>query len=103
MTGAYQPAMNSSQIRAALDNPIGTQPIKELARGKHQAVILFDDMSRITRAYDFIPVILEELAEAGIKDRDIRFVCAVGCHGALTRIDFCQKARRKCARSFSGL
>ena len=72
MTGAYQPAMNIEQIRAAMDNPIDTKPIKELARGKNQIVILFDDLSRVTRTYDFIPLILEELAEAGIKDQNIR-------------------------------
>jgi nickel-dependent lactate racemase len=91
MTGAYQPAMNIEQIRAAMDNPIDTKPIKELARGKNQIVILFDDLSRVTRTYDFIPLILEELAEAGIKDQNIRFICATGCHGALTRIDFVKK------------
>ena len=91
MTGAYRPAMNAVLIRAALDNPIGCPPIKELARGKNQVVILFDDMSRVTRTYDFIPLILEQLAEAGIKDQGIRFVCASGCHGALTRVDFVKK------------
>ena len=91
MTGAYRPAMNAVLIRAALDNTIGCPPIKELARGKNQAVILFDDMSRVTRTYDFIPLILEQLAEAGIKDQGMRFVCASGCHGALTRVDFVKK------------
>ena len=91
MTGAYQPAMNIEQIRAAMDNPIDTKPIKELARGKNQIVILFDDLSRVTRTYDFIPLILEDLAEDGIKDQNIRFICATGCHGALTRIDFVKK------------
>jgi len=91
MTGAHEPTMIPSKIRETLDNPTGTQTIKELARGKNQVVILFDDMSRVTRTFDFIPHILEELSEAGIKDKNIRFVCATGCHGALTRIDFVKK------------
>ena len=44
MTGYDLPAMTPSTIRRALDNPIGTKPIRELARGKQQVVILFDDM-----------------------------------------------------------
>ena len=91
MTGYDLPAMTPSTIRRALDNPIGTKPIRELARGKQQVVILFDDMSRITRTFDFIAHILEELAEAGIADQNIRFICATGCHGALTRLDFVKK------------
>jgi nickel-dependent lactate racemase len=48
-------------------------------------------MSRVTRTFDIVPHVLQDLAEAGIKDRDIRFVCATGCHGALTRLDFIKK------------
>ena len=91
MTGYDLPAMTPSAIRQALDNPIGTKPLKELAKGKLQVVILFDDMSRITRTFDFIPHILRELADAGIEDKNIRFICATGCHGALTRLDFVKK------------
>ncbi len=91
MTGSDQPAMNSSEIRKALDKPIGTRTLKELASGKNQVVILFDDMSRVTRPFDFVPHILEDLAGAGIKDKNIRFICATGCHAALTRIDFVKK------------
>jgi nickel-dependent lactate racemase len=91
MTGCDKPSMNSSEIRKALDRPIGALKLKDLARGKNQVVILFDDMSRVTHTFDFVPHILEDLAEAGIEDRNIRFVCATGCHGALTRIDFVKK------------
>jgi len=91
MTGFDQPAMKPSAIRTALDNPIGTRPIKELARGKKQVVILFDDMSRVTHTFDFVPHVLQALADAGIEDKNIRFICAAGCHGALTRLDFVKK------------
>jgi len=91
MHGYNLPAMTPSAIRKTLDNPVGAKPIKELARGKQQVVILFDDLSRITRTFDFVPHVLEDLAQAGIKDRNIRFVCAAGCHGALTRLDFVKK------------
>ena len=91
MAGFNQPAMTSAEIRRVLDHPIGTPTIKELARGKHQVVILFDDMSRITHTFDFVPHVLHDLAEAGIRDEQIRFICATGCHGALNRLDFIKK------------
>jgi nickel-dependent lactate racemase len=91
MTGCDQPPMTSANIRRTLNHPIGTQTIKELARGKHQVVILFDDMARITHTYDFVPHVLQDLAEAGITDEQIRFICATGCHGALNRLDFVKK------------
>jgi nickel-dependent lactate racemase len=48
-------------------------------------------MSRITRTFDFIPHVLQNLVEAGIADQNVRFICATGCHGALTRLDFVKK------------
>jgi nickel-dependent lactate racemase len=65
MTGYDLPAMTPSAIRETLDNPIGTKPIKELARGKKQVVILFDDLSRITRTFDFIPHVLQDMVRGG--------------------------------------
>jgi nickel-dependent lactate racemase len=91
MAGYDKPAMKASDIRAVLNNPIGTLPLKELATGKKEVVIIFDDMSRVTRTAEIAHEILKELAEAGIGDKHIRFVCALGCHGSLTRLDFVKK------------
>ena len=49
MAGADKPAMKPEAIRAAMNNPIGTKTLKELARGKKEVVIIFDDMSRVSR------------------------------------------------------
>ena len=54
-------------------------------------VIIFDDIQRATRTAAIVPFILEELAEAGIKDDQIRFVGATGLHAAMNRVDFVKK------------
>ncbi|MBA7657715.1 hypothetical protein ES703_65656 [subsurface metagenome] len=91
MTGYHHVAMKPDEIRTALGNPIGTPPIRELAKGKEEVVIIVDDMTRVTRAAEIVPFVLEELAEAGIPDNRIRFIVALGCHGALNRVDFAKK------------
>jgi nickel-dependent lactate racemase len=91
MRGHRRPALTEAQMRAAFSKPIGTKPIRDLARGKKQVAILFDDMSRPTKAAGIVPHILEELKAGGINDDRIRFIAAVGAHGALTRIDFVRK------------
>ena len=91
MAGYDRAPLNPALIKEAVLKPIGTQPISEAARGKKEVVIIFDDMSRPTRVAGIVPHVLEELAEAGITDDQIRFVCALGCHGALTRHDFVKK------------
>ncbi|MCL0078373.1 nickel-dependent lactate racemase, partial [Dehalococcoidia bacterium] len=92
MAGYNRPALEPDEIRSAIrNNLIGTPPIRELARGKNEVVIIFDDMTRVTRAARIVPYVLEELAEAGIPDDKIRFIVALGCHGALDRLDFVKK------------
>ncbi|MDP2919126.1 MAG: lactate racemase domain-containing protein [Dehalococcoidia bacterium] len=100
MAGGNKPALDPAGIRAALASPIGTKPLRELARGKKEVVIIFDDMSRVTRAYEIVPHVLAELAEAGIGDKQVRFVCALGCHGSLSRLDFVKKLGEDVLRRF---
>ena len=91
MKGQDAPALSDADIRKAFNNPIGTETIKELARGKKEVVIIFDDMSRPTPVSTVVPYVLEELAQAGIPDGNIRFVAAPGGHGTMNRIDFAKK------------
>ena len=91
MTGFNAPALNSKQIRKSIKDPIDCLPLRELAKGKHEVAIIFDDMSRITRVSKIAPIILEELAGAGIPDNKIRFISALGCHGAMGKSDLVRK------------
>ncbi len=49
MAGYNRPAMKPDEIKASISNPIGIPPIRELAKGKKEVVIIFDDMTRVTR------------------------------------------------------
>jgi nickel-dependent lactate racemase len=91
MKGHAAPPLDEAGLRAAFQNPIGTDPLHKLARGKKEVGILIDDMTRPTQIADFIPMVLEELKAAGIKDESIRFMMALGAHGAYTRTDFVKK------------
>lgn len=91
MTGYDAPALTTQQMRACLENPIGTAGLEVLARGKKRVVIVFDDMTRPTKTYELAPLVLEKLHAAGILADQISFVCALGTHGALTMVDFRKK------------
>lgn len=45
MAGYNRPALTDDQTKISITNLIGTPPIRELARGKNEVVILIDDMS----------------------------------------------------------
>jgi len=91
MAGFNRPAMKPEEIKSALTNLIGSPPIRELARGKSNVGIIFDDMTRVTRVAEIVPFILEELAEAGVPDSKIQFICATGAHMAWDRVSFTKK------------
>ena len=91
MAGHDRPRLSAEAIRQAVREPIGMTPLRDCARGRKEVVILFDDMARVTRVAEIVPHVLAELAEAGIPDERIRFICATGCHGALNRFDFARK------------
>jgi nickel-dependent lactate racemase len=80
--GHDRPKLSQDEMQRAFDNPIGTPRIRELARGKQEVVILLDDITRPTRTYEMAPFVMRELHEAGIPDDHIRFVVALGTHGA---------------------
>jgi len=91
MRGAARAPMTIEQMAKAIAEPIGTLRLRDLAAGRKSAVIVFDDMTRPTRTYELAPIVLEELAAAGIQAADITFVCALGAHGALTMHEFRKK------------
>jgi len=91
MHGHDASPLSEDAIRKAFCNPIGTKTIRELAKGKKEVVILFDDMTRATPSAVMIPYVLEELAAAGIHDDNIRFIAAIGAHGSMNGIDFRKK------------
>ncbi|GAJ08590.1 unnamed protein product, partial [marine sediment metagenome] len=101
MAGYNRPAMKPDEIKASISNPIGIPPIKELAKGKKEVVIIFDDMTRVTRVAKIAPFVLEELAEAGIPDNRIRFIVALGLHSALWRQHFVKKLGEEVVSRFS--
>ncbi|MGD9143411.1 MAG: lactate racemase domain-containing protein [Dehalococcoidia bacterium] len=101
MTGHDRPHISPAEIGEAVKNPIEMKPLREYARGKQEVVIIFDDMARVTRVFEIVPHVLEELAAAGIGDKQIRFIAACGCHAAMNRMDFEKKLGADVLKRFS--
>jgi nickel-dependent lactate racemase len=91
MNGETAPPLSQEKMAEAIINPIGSPRIRDLAKGKQKAVIVFDDMTRPTRVYELAPTVISELLAGGISEDNITFVCALGTHGALTAREFRKK------------
>jgi len=72
-------------IWAALQEPIETpSPRKTIKKGEKVAIVV-SDYTRSTKADLFLPVLVDELNEAGIQDKDIFIVFGNGTHSLHTR------------------
>lgn len=91
MRGGERKKLTAQAMRKAFSSPIETKPIRELAKGKKEVVVLFDDLARPTPVHEIVPYVLRELEEVGVSDRQIRFIAALGAHGAQTANDFRKK------------
>ena len=67
-------------LAAALQNPIGTKPLAELARGKETACVVVCDITRPVPNTLLLPPILRTIEEAGMPRAGITILVATGLH-----------------------
>ena len=67
-------------VRYALDHPIGTERLRDLAKPGQKVAIITSDISRPLPSFDVLPSVLDELYVAGVRKEDITVVFALGSH-----------------------
>jgi nickel-dependent lactate racemase len=82
------PVLNeSAAVEAALASPIGTKPLRDIAKPGERVAIIVNDITRLTRTDLFLPPVVQTLNEAGIPDHDIFIVFALGIHRPQTEAE----------------
>jgi nickel-dependent lactate racemase len=76
------PALENAEeaIQEALECPLGTAPLRQLAIPGQKVCIVFTDITRSCPDHLLVPALLGELEQAGIRDEDITLICAIGMH-----------------------
>ncbi len=89
VTGHAVPPLSDppAATRAALAEPLSTPPLSELARGKRRVCIAVTDATRACPDHLLVPPMLAELRRAGVPDRAITLLVAVGTHRASTEAE----------------
>jgi lactate racemase len=72
-------------LNAALDRPIHSQPLQELAAGKRTAAIAVCDITRPAPNRITLPPLLKRLHAAGIAREGVTILIATGLHRAATK------------------
>ena len=70
----------ADEVKRALDNPIGTDRLSKIIKPGEKVAIITSDITRPMPSKIVLPLILEELREAGVKYEDITVVFALGSH-----------------------
>jgi nickel-dependent lactate racemase len=97
LVGVYSPRDVASvtdvkaEIRRALAAPIGALPLREQVRGRRNVVLVADDNTRLTPTDLLIPILLDECNAAGVPDRAIAVIIALGTHRPMTNEEILAK------------
>ncbi len=74
------PVKGEALVRAAIEKPVGTRRLSEMAVPGQKIAIVTSDVTRPLPSRKILPAILEELARAGVSLGDIVVVFALGIH-----------------------
>jgi len=87
----YVPALSPQDlVRQALENPIGTAPLWQLAQGKRRVTVIASDHTRPVPSRLLMPALLSQIRR-GNPQAEITILIATGCHRSTTRDELEQK------------
>ncbi|QDV33404.1 nickel-dependent lactate racemase [Tautonia plasticadhaerens] len=87
-------------VVAGLEAPIGSPPLREIARGRKTACILICDITRPVPNETILRPTLEVLHEAGIAREDVLILVATGLHRPSTQAERVEMLGERIAREY---
>lgn len=75
----------ASAVARALESPIGTPPLRALARGRRDACVVISDRTRPIPYRNLLPPLLEALRSAGLPRDRVLILVATGLHPEASR------------------
>jgi nickel-dependent lactate racemase len=81
----------AAEIRRAIEAPIGAARLRDAVRSAKRVVICADDLTRQTPVQIIIPLLLDELQAAGLRDEQVMVLIALGTHRYMTQAEIEQR------------
>lgn len=73
-------------VRAALANPIDSKPLRQIVHPGETVCVIISDVTRRWQSPEtYLPILIDELEQAGIREQDILILSATGTHRPQTR------------------
>ena len=80
-----------AEVRRALDNPIGCEPLKKLVGASKKIAIVVTDYTRACPDDIILPMLLDDLEAAGVDPKDVTVVVGTGVHRPMTESEMGEK------------
>ena len=88
--GMYDPpskepaASSEAEVEYAIEHPIGCAPLNDIIEHDRSVNIFIDDNTRPTPVKLILPPLIKKIKEAGVSDKNIKIVAALGSHHYMT-------------------
>ena len=73
-----------AEIERALNEPIGTKKLREIAKPSNKVVIVVNDATRPTPSHLMVVPLLDELNKSGVNDSEVTVIFGCGIHRPVT-------------------
>ncbi len=74
-------------IREAIRKPIASAPLREIVKPGETVCFIVNDPTRVANSHVFMPILLDELTDIGVPDKDMFIVFALGTHRDMTEAE----------------
>jgi len=88
-------------ISCALKSPFGTKPLNDLINPRMRVTIIVDDITRPTPQRIILPIVIKELNNIGIEDKNIKIIIALGTHRYMNQEEIEEKYGSKIVKRIS--
>ena len=89
-------------IRQALQEPIGSPPLASLVKPGDRVTVVHTDITRATPNDRILPVLLDELLEAGVEPGNITLLNGLGTHRKQTEAELRQMLGNQIGEHYTG-
>jgi nickel-dependent lactate racemase len=77
--------MTDAEVGAAIDDPLGSQPLEDILSPGESVLIVVSDATRATGSAQVVNLLVRRLIALGVAPYDLRIIFATGLHRAVTR------------------
>ncbi|MCL1992162.1 MAG: nickel-dependent lactate racemase [Spirochaetes bacterium] len=82
----------------AVRNPIDSPALKDIVKPGQKIVFIVNDPTRVANSHVFMPLLLKEVNDAGVKDGDISIIFALGAHRQMTQQEMTEEVGEDVAK-----